>query len=313
MTPISFGVHDPSLRTRLEAQVGGVIYNQTGKPLSSAELSKLLRGVDGLIAGLDTIDRHAIESGDRLKVIARYGVGLDNVDLNAAREHGVIVTYTPGANAVSVAELALALILALARNLVPAAEATRRGEWPRLQGLTLQEKTVGILGLGAIGKQLALRLLGFDCQIPAYDPAADREFATQHSLSLCETMQEVIASADFLSLHLPLIPETRGLVNADFLARMKRGACLINTPRGEIIDEGALYHAIKSGHLRGAALDAFIQEPPPADNPLLYLPQVIATPHMGAHTDGATNNMAIFAMEDCLAVLRGETPKYRVV
>jgi D-3-phosphoglycerate dehydrogenase len=289
-----------------------VIYNPTGRPLSSAELRALLPGCDGYIAGLDTIDRATLAAADRLKVIARYGVGVDNVDLAAAAEKSIVVTNTPFANAASVAELTIAFILSLARSLPMLAAQMRAGEWPRLMGLSLEGKTVGLIGLGAIGKQVALRLRCFGCTILAHDPAADRAFAAAYGVELCP-LNEVLRRADFLSLHLPLLPETRGMVNAAFLAQMKPGAFLINTARGEIVDEMALLEALQSGHLRGAALDVFGKQPPDPDDPLLALPQVIATPHCGAHTDGALSAMGWGALRDCLAVLRGEQPAHRVI
>ncbi|HOV07460.1 MAG TPA: phosphoglycerate dehydrogenase [Anaerolineaceae bacterium] len=311
VTATSYGKNDPRLKTELEAQVASVTYNPTGKPLTSAQLAELLPGMDGFIAGLDVIDAAALKAADRLKVIARYGVGFDNVDLAAARARGIVVTNTPGANSVSVAELALALMLALARQLPEAVSAVHAGNWPRLSGISLEHKTVGILGFGAVGKQLARRLRGFDCRILAFDPYTDQAFAAENNVELVER-DEVVRNADFLSLHLPLLPETRGLVNAEFLSRMKKGAYLINTSRGEVVDETALFTALDSGHLRGAGLDAFAQEPPDPANPLLKLPQVIATPHLGAQTDGATSNMGWLALQDCLAVLKGEEPKFRV-
>jgi D-3-phosphoglycerate dehydrogenase len=312
VTPTSYGKNDSRLKTELEAQVAEVIYNPTGKPLSSAEVAQLLPGIDGYIAGLDAIDANALQTADKLKVICRYGVGVDNVDLDAARRKGIIVTNTPGANSVSVAELALGLILALARQIPEAVAAVHLGKWPRYSGISLEGKTIGILGLGAIGKQLARRLSGFDCSILAYDPYADAAFAGQNQIVLA-SMEEVIKTADFISLHLPLLPETRTLVNDTFLSKMKKGSFLINTSRGEVVDEQALLRALQSGHLKGAGLDAFTVEPPDPKNPLLNLPQVIATPHLGAQTDGATSNMGWFAMRDCLAVLKNELPKYRVV
>jgi D-3-phosphoglycerate dehydrogenase len=312
VTPTSYGKNDPHLKTDLEARVGSVTYNPTGKPLSSAEVASLLADTDGYIAGLDVIDRAAMQNAAHLKVISRYGVGIDNVDLEAARELGIVVTNTPGANSVSVAELALGLMLALARQIPEAAAAVQQGKWPRLNGVSLEGKTVGILGLGAIGKHLARRLAGFDCRVLAYDPFADTEFAADNKIDLA-SLDEVSTAADFLSLHLPLLPETRSLVDTAFLSRMKKGAYLINTSRGEVVNEADLLAALQSGHLRGAGLDAFCAEPPDPANPLLHLPQVIATPHLGAQTDGATSNMGWFAMRDCLAVLAGEKPKYRVV
>ena len=311
VTPTSYGKNDARLKTELEAQVGEVIYNPTGKPLTSMEVAKLLPGVDGYIAGLDGIDANALQAADRLKVIARYGVGVDNVDLATAREKGIVVTNTPGANSVSVAELALGLMLALARQIPEAVEAVHQGKWPRYSGVSLEGKTVGILGLGAIGKQLARRLSGFDCKIVAFDPFADAAFAKDNHIEIA-AMDEVIEQADFVSLHLPLLPETRGIVNDTFLSKMKKGSFLINTSRGEAVDEDALLRALQSGHLKGAGLDAFAVEPPDPKNPLLALPQVIATPHLGAQTDGATSNMGWFAMKDCLAVLKNEEPMFRV-
>jgi D-3-phosphoglycerate dehydrogenase len=311
VTPTSYGKNDIRLKSDLEAQVKKVTYNPTGKPLSSFEVAALLPGVDGFIAGLDAIDRAALEKADRLKVISRYGVGVDNVDLEACKEKGIIVTNTPGANSVSVAELALALMLALARQIPEAAQNVQQGKWPRFSGISLEGKTIGILGLGAIGKQLARRLAGFDCRIMAYDPFADTQYAQANGITLAG-MDEVIADSDFLSLHLPLTPETKGMVNEGFLSKMKKGSYLVNTARGEVVEETALLRALESGHLRGAGLDAFVVEPPDPANPLLHLPQVVATPHLGAQTDGATSNMGWFAMRDCLAVLNGEEPMYRV-
>jgi D-3-phosphoglycerate dehydrogenase len=311
VTPTSYGKNDSRLKSELEAQVGEVIYNPGGKPLSSADVARLLPGVDGYIAGLDMIDRAALQGADKLKVIARYGVGVDSVDLGVAAEKGIIVTNTPGANSISVAELALAMILAMARQIPEAVEATRQGKWPRLPGTSIEGKTIGIIGLGNIGRQLVKRLSGFDCNILAYEPQPDHAFVDRYRVLLC-SLDDVLAGADFVSLHLPLLDETKGLVNAAFLERMKAGACLVNTARGEIIDEEALLAALQSGHLRAAALDAFVKEPPPPGHPLLALPQVIATPHLGAQTDGATNAMGWMALNDCLAVLRGEQSKYRV-
>lgn len=311
VTPTSYGKNDLRLKVDLESQVGEVIYNQSGKPLSSIEVGALLVGVDGYIAGLDTIDRAALAAADRLKVIARYGVGVDAIDLDACRERGIIVTNTPGANSASVAELAVGLILAMARQIPEAVAATRRGAFPRLAGISLVGKTIGILGMGAIGKETARRLAGFDCRILVYDVMPDEAFASRQNLQIT-TFTELLQNSDFVSLHLPLLPDTRLLVDDRFLSQMKPGAILINTARGELVDEAALLRALQSGHLRGAAMDVFSQEPPDPDHPLLKLKQVIAVPHIGAQTDGATNAMGWMAYNDCLAVLQGKEAKYRV-
>ena len=177
-----------------------------------------------------------------------------------------------------------------------------------MAGLSLEGKNVGLLGFGSIGKQVAQRLAGFDCRILAFDPVPDDEYARTHHVVFVSP-EEISAQSDFLSLHLPLLPETRALVNDDFLRGMKKGAFLINTSRGELIDDIALANSIQRGHLQGAALDVFSKEPPDVDNPLLKLPQVLVTPHCASHTDGAMNAMGWMALHDCLAVLRGEKPQ----
>ncbi len=311
VTATSYGKSDPHLKSELAELVGEVVYNPIGKPLASADVARLLTDIDGYIAGLDVIDRAALSSANRLKVIARYGVGVDNVDLATAKAKGIVVTNTPGANSVSVAELTLGLILALARQIPEGVTATRLGQFPRLAGVSIEGKVVGILGMGTIGKQVVRRLAGFDCKILVNDPYPDYDFAQKNNAHFVG-LDELLDEADFLSLHLPLLPETRGMVNQSFLAKIKKGAFLINTARGELVEESALYQVLKSGHIRGAALDVFAQEPPSPDHPLLALPQVIATPHLGAQSDGAVNAMGWMSLQECLAVLKGETPKYRV-
>jgi len=312
VTSTSFGRFDPRLRRELEERVGRVSYNESGKPLSPAELVALLPDVDGYIAGLDIIDRLVLEAASQLQVVARYGGGTDRVDLEAARELGIVVTNTPGTNAVSVAELTVALILNLVRPIFSASEQTRSGGWPRTSGMTIAGKTIGLIGLGAIGKEVAKRLRGFACQLLAYDVLPDKEFAAANNVHLV-ALNELLDRSDVVSLHVPVLPQTRHMVNASFLARMKEGSFLINTARGELVDEQALFKAITSGYLAGAGLDAFVQEPPGAENTLLSLPQVIPTPHMGSHTDGATNGMGWMALRNCLAVLKGEEALNRVV
>ena len=239
VTPTSYGVNDPTLRKQLEAMVGEVIYNTSGKPLTSSQLAEMIPGVDGYIAGLDTIDRNALAAADRLRVIARYGVGVDAVDLEAAEEKGIVVTNTPSANSSSVAELTVGLMISLLRNIPAAAQATNSGEWPRMRGLSLEGKTIGLVGFGAIGKHVAQRLSGFGCRVVAFDPVATEEQAAALGVALL-SLGEVIRTADLLSLHCPVTEETRGMVDAGFLEKMKPGSYLINTARGELVDEEAL-------------------------------------------------------------------------
>ncbi|WP_420645060.1 phosphoglycerate dehydrogenase [Candidatus Leptofilum sp.] len=312
VTPTSYGRFNPTLKSDLETAVQRVTYNRSSKPLTSAQLQELLPEVDGYIAGLDEIDAAAIAAAPNLQVIARYGVGTNNVDLEAAKAHNVTVTNTPGANAASVAELTITLMLNLLRPIETAVTETRQGGWPRLKGLSLVGKTVGIIGLGAIGKAVAQRLAGFECRLLAFDVATDDAYAQQMGVTLC-SQARLLAEADVVTLHLPVLPATEQMVNDAFLQQMKPGSYLINTSRGELVDEVVLLAALENGRLAGAALDAFQQEPPGAEHPLLALPNVIPTPHMGAHSDGATNGMGSMALADCLAVLAGKEPAYPVI
>jgi D-3-phosphoglycerate dehydrogenase len=307
VTPTSFGKDDPTIRTTLEKAVGGVIYNPMDRPLSAHELVPLVKDVDGFIAGLDQIDPSVIEAAERLKVISRYGVGIDRVAVGAATKRGIVVTNTPGANTVAVAELTIAFMLALGRQLCAANQATRCGEWPRYSGVGLRGKTVGLVGFGAIGREVASLLRGFGCRVLVTDPSVKGQGAKGCAEAFV-TLDELLGSSDFVSLHASLNRGTAGMVDRAFLRKMKHGAFLINTARGELIDEAALHHALEKGHLRGAALDCFTKEPPGADHPLLRLPQVMATPHTGSHTDEATNAMGWMSLRACLAVLRGERP-----
>jgi D-3-phosphoglycerate dehydrogenase len=312
VTPTSYASNDAALRTTLEAAVGEVVYNTTGRPLNAEELITLIVDVDGYIAGLDAITHDVIHAAKKLKIIARYGVGVDAVDLTTAQQQGIIVTNTPAANSASVAELAIGLMLSLVRHIPEAVYATQSGEWPRLRGALISGKTIGLYGFGSIGKLVAKLLSGFDCRIIAHDPFPDREAANQLGVFLVDK-DELLSESDMLSLHCPVLPETEGMVNDRFLNKMKTGAFLINTSRGELVDENALEDALTSGHLKGAALDVFQEQPPPADHPLLVCPQVIVTPHMGAHTNEATNAMGWGALNNCLAVLSGKEPENRVI
>ncbi|MBN1101874.1 MAG: phosphoglycerate dehydrogenase [Deltaproteobacteria bacterium] len=311
MTPTSFGKDDPKLRETLEEIVGEVVYNPLSRPLTSSELLTLVKDIDGYIAGLDHIDRSVMDAAGKLKVIARYGVGVDRVDIPAATARGVVVTNTPGANSVAVAELTIALMLALSRDLCHADALTRRGGWPRYTGVGLRGKTIGLVGFGSIGREVAARLKGFGCRILVSDPCVGPECSESFGVLLVPT-DELLASSDFVSLHASSSPGTAGVVNRRFLQKMKPGSFLVNTARGELIDEGALQDALEGGHLRGAALDCFVKEPPPGDHPLLRLAQVIVTPHTGAHTDEATNAMGWMSLEACLSVLRGERSPYTI-
>jgi D-3-phosphoglycerate dehydrogenase len=304
VTPTSFGKGDSTLKIALERAVREVVYNPFDRPLTSAELIPLVGDIDGYIAGLDHIEERVVEEAKRLKVIARYGAGLDRVCLPAATKRGIVVTNTPGANSAAVAEMTLGLMLALGREICRADRETRAGGWPRISGIGLRGKTVGLVGFGAVGREVSSRLKGFDCRILMYDPAVDAKIAAGYGADSVP-LDHLLASCDFVSLHATLLPETTGMVDAVFLSKMKHGSFLVNTARGELIDESALQSALEKGLIRGAALDCFRKEPPGADHPLFRMPQVLVTPHIASHTDEAVNAMGWMSLNDCLDVLRG--------
>ncbi|MCL2489846.1 MAG: phosphoglycerate dehydrogenase [Propionibacteriaceae bacterium] len=288
---------------KLRAAADEIVYNTTGGPLHADDLIPLLADVDGVVAGLDDYTAEVINAaGPRLKVISRYGVGSDRVDVGAAAARGIAVAVTPGANAVAVAELALGLMFGLARAIPALDREVRAGGWPRSHGLELTGKTLGIVGVGAIGRELAKRAEGIGMTVRGFDPVVDDEAMKAAGIEPV-TMAELLASSDVISLHVPLLDSTRHLIDAAALAAMKKGALLVNTARGGLIDEDAAYDALKSGQLGGLALDAYEVEPP-AGSRLFEFDSVIATPHTGAHTDEATAKMAQMAIDNLLAVLK---------
>jgi D-3-phosphoglycerate dehydrogenase / 2-oxoglutarate reductase len=288
-------------RSALEGAVREVRYNDLDRPLAAAELRQRLDGVDGVLAGLDEID-DSVLSTPGLRVVARYGVGVDRVDLAAAERHRVTVTNTPGANAAAVAELTLALMLLLCRPVRQAERAVRVGEWPVLSGSELGSRTVGLLGAGHVGSRVARALEGLGCTVLAHDPALEGSVP----------LDDLLPRAEVLSLHAPLTAQTRGIVGDELLSRLPDGALLVNTARGELVDEAALVRALDSGRLAGAALDALAEEPPPPGHPLVGRDDVIITSHIGGHTAEAREAMGRTAMEDLLAVLGGGRPRFPV-
>ena len=311
VTPTSYASQDEGLKTELESKVADVVYNTTGKPLSALQLQELLPGVDGMIAGLDEINDQALAIAQDLKVVARYGVGVNNVDLESAKRRGIIVTNTPRANSKAVAELTVTLVLTLLRPVMQCARLTKDGEWPRLKAYSLEGKTVGLYGTGAIGKEVARRLCGFDCAVLAYDIEEDEPFAGEYDIQYVSS-DDLLDQSDVVSLHIPGTPATMEMVNEDFIKKMKDGAWLVNTARGNLVDEDALVKALVSGKLRGAAMDVFQEEPPRKDHPFFEIENIILTPHMGAHADSATNRMGRMALDECIRVLSGEQPRYQV-
>ena len=275
--------------------------------LSTGELQGIIGGYDALIVRSSTrVTRPVVEAGRRLKVIGRAGVGVDNIDLPAATEKGIIVVNVPGANTVSAAELTLALLVSLARNIPGANYSVKGGCWTRekFMGIELNQKTLGIIGLGHIGSEVGRRARALGMHLLCSDPYISAEHAAKIGVEMVD-LDHLLRHADFVSLHVPLMPATRYLIGAEELSLMKPEAMLINCARGGIVDEAALYEALTEKRIAGAALDVFEKEPPEG-SPLLELDNVIATPHLGAHTREAQTNVSLQAAEQVLKALSGE-------
>jgi phosphoglycerate dehydrogenase-like enzyme len=229
------------------------------------------------------VPAEVLAAGPKLKLLHKWGVGIDNIDLDYCRQHGIQVARTTGSNAAPVADFTIGLMLALARRIVPAHNTTAAGFWQKnevwKQSIMVSGKTVGIIGLGAIGRGVAKRLSGFDCRVLYYSRTRLPEDQARALGVEYRALDDLLAEVDILSLNCPLTPETKGMIDARALARMKPGALLINVARGGVVVEADLVEALRSGHLRGAAVDVFDQEPPPADHPLLHMDNVIVTPH----------------------------------
>jgi D-3-phosphoglycerate dehydrogenase len=311
VTPRSFVGAGDEARAQLQDAVREVRYTERGRPLTSEELRHELRDVDAIIAGVDQLDAAALESAPRLRVIARYGAGVDTVDLEAAERAGVVVTNTPGVNAGAVAELTVGLMLAVARRLAVAIDRTRAGDWGPLGGMELGGQTVGLVGLGNVGSAVAERLAGMGCTVIAHDPARDAGYARRVGAEPA-ALDDLVGRSAILSLHVPVTDETRDFVDSGLLGELPRGALLVNTARGELVVEEDLVAALESGQVGGAALDVLREEPPPPDHPLLGRDDVIVTPHIGAHTTEAAEAMARTAVAELLAVLSGREPRHRV-
>jgi len=269
---------------------------------------EVARDADVLVVGLQRMTEKVLDAAKRLKVIGRCGVGLDNIDLKAAGARKIPVVYTPGANAQTVADLTLGLMLALARKIPQADRMTRGGQWKRIMGNDIWGKTLGICGLGQIGFNVAKRAKGFDMNIIAYDLFENLPLAGELGISY-RSKAEILREADFISLHLPLTPETRGFISDGDLRAMKKTAILVNTSRGGIVDEKALYLALKEGKIAGAALDVFEHEPP-GKTPLVELDNFIGSPHIGGVTTEAIDRIGMTVARDIVAVLKGQAPKF---
>lgn len=305
VTPISMqpGKCNAALE-QLMAFSEDLVFNPTGRPLAGEELIQLLQDCEGYIAGLDFITAEVMDACPKLKVISRYGVGYDRIDIQAAAERGIVVTNTPGVNAEAVGEMTFGLILAAARQIPYLDRCTRQGEWIRSTGMELKGKILGIMGLGAVGKVVARCGQGLGMKVIAYDPSINAEYCWNNAIDIV-SREKLITDSDVITLHLPLSAETYHLINTDSFSAMKRGTILINVAHGGLIDEEAAYEALKNGRLGGLGLDAFETEPPEHSR-LFEFSNVVATPHAAAHTKEAMQDMAQMTVSDLIAVLSGK-------
>ena len=281
--------------------------------LTPEELVDIIGDYDALVVRSETkVTSPVIEAGRNLKVVARAGIGVDNIDLDAATRAGIAVVNAPIGNTVAAAEHTLALMLSLARNVPQACASMKEGQWQRsaFMGIEVRNKTLGIIGLGRVGSEVARRAGSFGMRLIAFDPFVAPDFAARLGVTTM-TLDELLPQADFITLHTPLTPGTTKMINTEQLAKMKPGARLINVARGELVDEDALLQALENEQLAGVALDVFTNEPP-GDLPLLRHPRLMATPHLGASTQEAQREVAIEAAEQVIAVLNGQPARNTV-
>jgi D-3-phosphoglycerate dehydrogenase len=292
------GVEELSRDGRIQVVV------QTG--LSQPGILDIIADMNGLIVRSQTkVTAEILKAGKKLRVVGRAGVGVDNVDLETATRRGILVLNAPGANTVSTAEHAFSLLLNLARNIARADATLKAGVWDRknLEGVELHNKTLGIVGMGRIGSELSRRAIAFGMRVLAFDPYLSATRARSLQVELVEEIDELLKAADFVTLHTPLTDETRHILNAERLAKMKSGVRIINCARGGLIDEVALVAALQSGHIAGAALDVFETEPLPTNSPLRSAPNIVLTPHLGASTAEAQESVGIEIAQSVRAAL----------
>ncbi len=282
---------------------------QEERPLDEPKLVRILarENPDVLICGVEPITATVLKSSDKLRMVMKHGVGVDNIDLNAATTQGIVVANVPEANSEAVADLTIAMMLMLLRSLYEAVHSTKAGAWHRYIGHELGKMTVGVIGTGKIGTEVIKRLQGFGARILAYDIAPNLELISRYGVRYV-TLEELLEESDIVTLHVPLTEQTKGMIGVNELKRMKKTAYLINTSRGGIVDEAALYEYLKTRQIAGAALDVFSTEPP-GTHPLLQLDNVLPTPHIGAYTVEAMERMDRTCAETILAVFRRECPR----
>jgi D-3-phosphoglycerate dehydrogenase len=281
-----------------------------GKKISQEELIQTLGEYDAAIVGIERITASVIQASKKLRVIAKHGAGVDNIDVKTASSRGIVVTSAPGTNSESVADLTMGLFLSLARKIPFADQSIRAGGWPRLVGFQMFQKVLGIIGLGEIGKRVAKRALGFEMRVNAYDVIRDEAFAQQWGIAYL-SLDELLATSDFISIHIPSLPSTFKMIGERELKRMKKEAFLVNISRGDILDEEALYKVLKERTIQGAALDVFSNEPP-KESPLLALDNVVLTPHMGAYTYEALRETGMICVRGITDLFEGKRPRFVV-
>jgi D-3-phosphoglycerate dehydrogenase len=287
---------------------GWEIVNARG-PLNEADTLALVGGVDGYICGDDAITRNVLEKArPKLKVLSKYGIGVDKIDVKSCTEFGIPLLFTPGVNHTTVAEHNFLLLLALEKNFLFHTDSTRAGGWKRKTGHELFDKTIGIIGLGRIGKEVAVRARAFGMKVLAFGNHFDDAFSQQHQVKRAGSLAELYAASDYISLHTNLTPETRDLINARSIAQMKKGVLILNCARGEIVNTQDLVAALKSGQVGGYGTDVLDQEPPPANHPLLTLRNVIVTPHVGSRTYESVVRQATTAVKNLILAMNGEKP-----
>ena len=310
VTTRSFGREVPEPMERLKAEGCTILEWREGSGADPADLRTKVAQADAWIVAFHPIGRAVLEAAPRLRIIAKHGVGVDNIDIPAATERGVVVAIAPGANDQAVADLTLALLLALLRRIPEANASVRAGRWERFLGAGLAGKTVGILGLVRIGQGVARRLQGFGAQLIGFDPAWPEAAAREIGIRRVD-LATLFRDADIISLHVPLTPETTGLIGAEAIAAMKPGVWIVNTSRGKVVQEQAMHEGLVSGRVAGYAADVFEAEPP-VGSPLLTLPNVVTTPHMGTHTRESLALMGGRVAEAVLREFRGLQAEFTV-
>lgn len=302
ITPRSFAKFDKEPFELLKKINAEVVINPYGRILTKQEMISLVGDIDGIIVGVDPIDQEVMDSAPKLKAIAKYGVGTDNIDLDYAKEKDIPVTITEGANKDAVAEYTIALMLSVARKVVQIDNECRKLNWSKITTIDTYGKTLGLIGVGQIGKTVVKRLKGFDMNILAYDLHRDDKFAKENNMTYVEQLDELLKKSDFISLHLPLNESTKNIIGKRELQLMKENAILINTARGGLIDEDALLVALEHNYIWGAGLDVFKEEPP-TNKKLLANSNLVIGSHCAASTQQATINMGRVATKQLIESL----------